>query len=522
MEAYPKQTTRLFKFLIILLLLVVLIESEGQLASVVMNIEHGTWHILLKMVLVLSACSLVYILFRKFKQLETAEREIRQIAYYDLLTGLPNRRYFMDSFTMKLNNLQQTNGSLMAVMFIDLDQFKWVNDSMGHEAGDLLLVEVVNRMKRCVRHKDFLARLGGDEFVLWLPDLEIAEDAQYVAKMIVETLNMPVYLQDREVRITPSIGICMYPEHGSDINVLMKNADMAMYHAKVNGGNSYQIYRPAMEKRVNNYFQIVSEFHKSLFRKEFELYYQPRIDFKTGRLESVEALIRWNHPERGLIMPMEFISIAEESNFILPLGEWILKEACRQNKMWQDRGFPAVRVAVNVSVKQLQQPDFARKLRDIMEETGMDPERLEIEMTESTLMTDTNQMLITFEELKKIGVYLSIDDFGTGYSSLSYLKRLAVHALKIDRSFIRDLPEDEDSVTITEMIIGLAHNLRLEVIAEGVETVQQHNFLLERGCKKAQGYLYSKPLTESQLAEMLGTSGLHFGPVIETEDVYVG
>jgi diguanylate cyclase (GGDEF)-like protein/PAS domain S-box-containing protein len=430
------------------------------------------------------------------------EEKIRHLAFYDSLTGLYNRSYFADQFNICINEASLTNQKL-ALLFIDLDQFKWVNDSLGHDAGDQLLIKVANLMRRCIGEGEILARIGGDEFTILLTNVPSEEDALNIASSLMDSLQAPIALLGHEFRITASIGVSLYPDHGYTVNDMMKHADSAMYQAKAEGRNAVKAYHPSSDHSTYGRFYLQTQLHQALAEDQFVLHYQPRIELKTGTIQSVEALIRWDHPVMGIIPPDVFISLAEQSGFIVPLGEWVLREACRQNKEWRDRGFPALRIAVNVSAQQFHQDSFVSRLNDILSETGLSPESLEVEITESALMNHEKRIIAKLQQLNQMGIHVSIDDFGTGYSSLNYLKSFDVKALKIDRSFIRDLFEDEKDSAITKMIISLAHNLQLEVIGEGVETVHQHEFLLHNGCEHAQGFLYCRPLSADMMAQKL-------------------
>ena len=431
-----------------------------------------------------------------------SERRIRKLAFYDSLTGLYNRARFAELFQVSIKEAEQAQQKL-ALLYIDLDQFKWVNDSLGHDAGDQLLIEVANRMKRCLTEEPIIARNGGDEFTILLRNVLSEEEALNAAKSVMASLQEPVSLLEHEVRITASMGISLYPDHGTTASVLMKQADTAMYQVKSEGRNNVKVYCPSYDDKKYDKFILQTQFHKALAEDQFVLHYQPRIEFKTGTIQSVEALIRWHHPVMGVIPPNDFISLAEESGFIVPLGEWVIRKACSQNKEWQEEGIPPLRIAVNVSAQQFLQDSFVSRLSEILSETGISPELLEVEITESALMNHEEKIITKLQELKKMSVHVSIDDFGTGYSSLNYLKNFEVSALKIDQSFIRDLYADSKNMAITKMIISLAHNLQLEVIAEGVETEHQHEFLLHNGCEHAQGFLYCKPLSAKEIAQKL-------------------
>lgn len=427
-----------------------------------------------------------------------SERKIRKLAFYDSLTGLHNRSYFTEKFKQSLKEAELANQRI-ALLYIDLDQFKWVNDSLGHDAGDRLLIEVASRISCCVGEGTIVARIGGDEFTLLLKNVESVEEGRNTAYKIMNSFQTPISILEHNLRVSMSIGISHYPDHGYTVNELIKHADTAMYQAKSEGRNKVRVYVSSFDNTVYERFVLYTQFHQALAENQFVLHYQPRIELHSGMIRSVEALIRWEHPVRGLIQPNEFIPMAEESGFIVALGEWVMWEACRQNKAWQDRGFEHIRIAVNVSAQQFQQDTFVSTVNGILSETGLAPEWLEIEITESALMNHEVRMIAKLQELNQMGVYVSVDDFGTGYSSLSYLNSFDVKALKIDRSFIRDLFNFSKDTSITKMLISLAHNLQLEVVAEGVENKRQHEFLLQNGCEHAQGYLYSKPISANEM-----------------------
>lgn len=431
-----------------------------------------------------------------------SERKIRKLAFYDSLTGLHNRSYFNEKFNLCLKEAELAN-QRMALLYIDLDQFKWVNDSLGHDAGDRLLIEVANRISCSGSEGTIVARIGGDEFTLLLKNVASAEDARKAAYKIMDANQSPISILEHNLRVSMSIGISLYPDHGYSVNELMKHADTAMYQAKSEGRNKVRVYVSSFDDTVYERFVLYTQFDQALAENQFVLHYQPRIELHSGMIRSVEALIRWEHPVRGLIQPNEFITMAEDSGFIVTLGEWVMWEACRQNKAWQDQGLAQIRIAVNVSVQQFQQDTFVSTVNGILSETGLAPEWLEIEITESALMNHEVRMITKLQQLNQMGVYVSVDDFGTGYSSLSYLNRFEVKALKVDRSFIQDLFKDSKDTSITKMLISLAHNLQLEVVAEGVETEVQHEFLLQNGCEHAQGFLYSKPLSASVMEQKM-------------------
>jgi diguanylate cyclase (GGDEF)-like protein len=439
-----------------------------------------------------------------------SEMKIHRLAFFDSLTGLYNRSQFAEQFHLSLRRADEDQQKL-ALLFVDLDQFKWVNDTLGHDAGDQLLIEVASRMRCCVGEEHCLARIGGDEFTILLRNVSSEEEAWNAARCVMNDFQEPVFLLGHEVRITASMGISIYPDHGDSVNELMKQADMSMYRAKAEGRNNVKMYSLSSDDKRYEKFVLKTQLHKALAGRQFVLHYQPRIELKTRKILSVEALIRWQRPDAGMIAPGIFIPLAEESGFIVPLGEWVMREACRQNKAWQDQGLPAVRMAVNVSAQQFQQESFIYRVKEILSETGMAPEWLEVEITESALMNHEKSTINKLQQLNQMGIHVSIDDFGTGYSSLNYLKSFEVSALKIDYSFIRDLLEDKKDEAITKMIITLAHNLELEVIGEGVESELQHDFLLQNGCEHAQGFLYSEPVSARVMELKLQSTSLRKG-----------
>jgi diguanylate cyclase (GGDEF)-like protein/PAS domain S-box-containing protein len=443
-----------------------------------------------------------------------SEERIRQLAYFDALTGLPNRVLLVDQLRSAIAHAQRS-GSKLAVMFVDLDGFKRVNDTLGHDAGDELLRIVADRISRSVRTTDAvarveseepsarIARLGGDEFVVVLGDVKQPEDATRVGRRILHALLEPMQIAAQEIVISCSIGIALYPQDGDTSETLLMNADAAMYCAKRQGRNTFQYYDASMNAKAREKLALESSLRKALERGEMILHFQPQVDQFSGEIAAVEALMRWQRPGAGLVGPADFIPLAEESGLIVPLGEWLLRAACAQNKAWQDAGLPPIGVAVNVSAVQFGER-LVRTVAQLLEETGLDPACLELEVTESVLVQDIDAALRTLQRLKDIGVRLAIDDFGTGYSSLSYLKRFPVDALKIDRSFVRDVITDPEDAAITSAIIALARNLNLQVIAEGVETAEQSAFLRQRGCHLQQGYFFSRPLPAADFARYLG------------------
>lgn len=425
------------------------------------------------------------------------EETIRKLAFQDTLTQLPNRSYFHKSLRSAIMEAKLKNRKL-GLLVIDIDRFKSINDTFGHIMGDTLIQQIAERIKSEIGNDDLLYRMGGDEFTVLVSHLEHENSAEILAERINRSFEKPFYINGLEFRITSSIGISVFPNYGEDEVTLLKNADTALHEAKGIGKNTIQMYAPRMNEHAYEKFMLVSEFHRGLQLNEFLLYYQPRFDLKSHSIKCVEALIRWNHPNKGLIPPMEFIPLAEETGFIVTLGKWVLLEACRQNKEWQEQGL-FLQISVNVSAQQFAQTDFFQSVRETLQESQLEPHWLEIEITESTLIKSEESNIEKLRELRELGIHISIDDFGTGYSSLSYLKKFKVNALKIDKSFVQDLPEDP----ITNSIITLAHSLDLQVIAEGVELPKQLEYLKEHGCDQIQGYLISRPLSADNLCELL-------------------
>jgi len=433
-------------------------------------------------------------LFSDITERKASYDRIQHLAHFDALTNLPNRTLLNDHLDMAIAVAKRSHNQL-AILFLDLDRFKIVNDSLGHHAGDLLLQIVSARLLACIRETDTVARLGGDEFIILLNSIQEPSDSAYVAQKVVDSISLPFMLDGNEVNIGTSIGIGIFPENGSDTPTLIKNADAAMYHAKEIGRNNFQFFSSVMNDKAFERLTIENDLRRALKRDEFFLLYQPQIDTLSGKVIGAEALVRWQHPVRGLVPPFDFIPLAEKCGLIVPLGEWVLKTACAQNKAWQDAGLPQVLMAVNIAAQQFKQNDFKKLLIQTLEQTGLSPDCLELEITESAIMDNAESMLETLHSLKSIGLGLSIDDFGTGYSSLSYLKHFPINKLKIDRSFILDITEDRSSCAIIQTIISLGHNLNLKVIAEGVETNEQLASLKKLGCDEIQGYYYSRPIS---------------------------
>ena len=439
---------------------------------------------------------------RDIRERLAAEERVTRLAQFDMLTGLPNRHLFQDRLAQGMA-LAKRHGQPMAVLFIDLDRFKLVNDTQGHGAGDKLLKEAAQRLRGCIRESDTVGRLGGDEFAAILLELAKPGDAAVVAQKFIDALAKPFDLDGRQAFVTGSIGITLFPTDGGTAEALIMNADAAMYRAKEDGRNNYRFFTRDMNERALKRVQMETALRGALERGEFRLAYQPKADLATGKICGFEALLRWQHPEKGMVLPGEFIPVLEETGLIVAAGEWVLRTACAQIRAWQIAGLEVPPVAVNLSARQFEQKNLASSVRDILRGADIDPEMIQLEMTESLLVSDPEAAARTLHELKKSGVKLSLDDFGTGYSSLGYLKRFPIDTLKIDRTFIRDISTDSDDAALTIAIIGLAHNLRLRVVAEGVETEAQLDFLAANGCDEIQGYFFARPTDAGECAQML-------------------
>jgi len=432
---------------------------------------------------------------------ELADRYYRQLIT-EPVTGLPNRLLLQEHLEAARRRAEEHTAGL-AVLYIDLDRFKNVNDTLGHRAGDLLLGAVVERLQQVLGGGDRLYSLGGDEFVVLAECVKNHEGAERLAQRVLNSLAAAFRLDHHELFITASIGIACYPEDGESADALLKNADLAMYRAKEQGRNTSQLFDTKMKERALERLALEQDLRRAIEREQFVLYYQPQVELRTGRIVGMEALVRWQDETRGLVSPGVFIPLAEETRLIVPLGELVLRTACRQNQAWQAAGYEPMIVSVNLSGHQFAQPNLAEMVREILQETGLAPEYLELEITESITMADVDRAVSMMHELASIGVRISIDDFGTGYSSLSYLKKFPIHTLKIDRSFVRDIPGNKDDAAIATAIIAMAHSLQLNVIAEGVETEEQLAFLRERECDEMQGYLFSKPLPAAEFTALL-------------------
>lgn len=447
-----------------------------------------------------------------------AKAEIEHLAFHDSLTNLPNRVLFRDRLSTALvkahdqlqlaleqNSLLEIKSvpPILAVMFLDLDRFKLVNDTMGHAAGDRLLIEVGKRLTECMFDSTFLARMGGDEFMILVPELQSVESIQQFAQMILQSFESSFFVEEMALYIGTSIGVSLYPNDGTDEETLMKNADTAMFRAKERGRNHYQLYNHAIGAKVKEYVAIENGIRQALERSEFQVFYQPQINLATGEIDCMEALARWLHPELGWVPPNQFIPAAEEHGLIVRLGEWVLRTACTQNRAWQTQGLPPIRMAVNFSAKQFQVVDLCDRIMQILADIDLEPRYLELEITESLVMQDQNTTIAMLKQLKSQGMSISIDDFGTGYSSLSYLRLLPVSKVKIDASFIRETPQNKDDAAITSAIIAMAHNLNLRAIAEGVERKEQLEFLRSHDCDAVQGYLFSRPVPAQEATLLL-------------------
>ncbi|MGV7210166.1 putative bifunctional diguanylate cyclase/phosphodiesterase [Oxalobacteraceae bacterium A2-2] len=451
-------------------------------------------------------------LVRDISERKHAEEQIRRLAYSDSLTGIPNRQAFLEMLESELDRSRKGNKKF-AVLFMDLDSFKRINDTLGHNVGDSLLKAVSDRLRDTIRPSDLLsrtelttnnlARLGGDEFTILIPDLERVDNALAVAHRVKEAMRRPFILEAHEIFVTASIGISLYPEDGEDCNSLLKFADTAMYHAKNCGKNNAKLYSSSLTMQIMSHVKLEVGLRKALQNNELYLLYQPQIDVASARIVGVEALVRWRHAERGIVSPTEFIPLAEETGLIVPIGEWVLRTACKQARAWQRPGQPPLRIAVNLSAKQFKDDNLAPIVLSALHDSGLEPQLLELELTEGTLMDDARATMATLEQLRAIGVYLSIDDFGTGYSSMNYLKRFHVRALKIDKSFISGLPQDSENAAITRAIIAMAHGLKMAVVAEGVETDEQLVLLEEYGCDLVQGYYLGHPSPQEAITDML-------------------
>lgn len=432
------------------------------------------------------------VLAEAYERMST-EKQVWLLSYYDSLTGLPNRHLFNERFNQTLAHARR-HREQAAVLFLDLDRFKSVNETLGHEKGDMLLKRISQRILGCLREEDSISRQGGDEFIIVLSNIEGPQNAAKTARKILDALTRACLLEGHEFYLTGSIGISLYPSDGNDSEALIRNAHSAMYHVKEQGKNSFQFYASHMNAASSERIRLEGNLRKAIEKDEFVLYYQPQIDLASGEMAGMEALLRWMHPELGLVSPMDFIPLAEETGLIVPIGEWVLKTACRQGAQWRKAGCQPVRIAVNLSMRQFKQREIVQTIKKIVEESGLEPGCLELELTESTLMQDAETVIGALHEFQRMGIHLSLDDFGTGYASLSYLKRLPIDRLKLDKSFVHAITVDPDNEAISKAVIALAHDLDMKVVAEGVETRNQLDLLRSLGCDEVQGFYFQKPV----------------------------
>ena len=436
------------------------------------------------------------------------EQQLEHQAFHDSLTGLANRALFNEQLKIAIIHAR-ANQHLLGVMFLDLDRFKLINDTLTHLVGDRLLQQVAQRLCSVLENEDSIARWGGDEFTILVPNVERIEQVSSVAKRILQAIKVPFVIDSHELYIQASIGIAIYPQDGKIGEALLQNADVALFRSKKNGGGCYQFYNPKMNPEAINLLKIETDLYNALARKEFKLHYQPQVNIITGQIYGMEALLRWEHPETGLLPPKDFIPLAEETGLIAPIGEWALERACRQNRLWQDDGLPPIQVAVNLSVRQFQSQNLDEVVANILEKTGLAPQWLELEITETLFIEHEEIIAKILRKLQRLGVHISMDDFGTGYSSLNYLKKFPFQTLKIDQAFVRDLQENSQDLAIISSIIQLANHLNLSVIAEGVESPEQCKLLRDIRCERMQGYLFSKPLPVEKATKLLAHKSIN-------------
>lgn len=445
------------------------------------------------------------IVFHDISASQAMSIKMAHLAQHDFLTNLPNRVLLNDRIAHAIKSAKRSSKQL-AILFLDLDNFKHINDSLGHETGDILLQSVTRRLTDCIRSSDTISRQGGDEFIILLAEGKNGEDASSIAEKIQAALTLPHTVNSRELHITTSIGISIYPLDGQDAETLIKCADTAMYHAKKKGRNNHQFFRSEMNIRAVNRQLIETDLRSAIDKQEFFLLYQPKVNLITGKITGAEALVRWKHPKLGEVTPKKFVTIAEDSSLIVPIGRWVLLEACTQAKQWINMGLQAIPIAVNISAHEFHQKNFVTNVQSILDDTGLDARLLELEITESTLMQDAKSTTLILHELKNLGIQLAVDDFGTGYSSLSYLKQFPIDVLKIDQSFVNDIATATDSGIIVSAVIGMGNNLKLHVVAEGIENQAQLTFLKQHSCEEGQGYYFSKPLSPVEFTTLLKTN----------------
>jgi diguanylate cyclase (GGDEF)-like protein len=442
-----------------------------------------------------------YATIHSVNEQKKAEKKMFHMAYHDALTNLPNRLQFYERLKELLDRPHHIHKT--AILFMDLDRFKVINDTLGHHVGDLLLKYISKQLIELIQPGDMIARFGGDEYIILLAGRDNIEQITAFAELIPKVLSQPFEYYQHKLFTTASIGISLVPDHGEDSETLIKKADTAMYIAKEKGGNTFEIFNPAMDFRSIERLELETALRFALDKREIEVHYQPLIDLQTNQVFGMEALVRWYNPKLGWISPGEFIPLAEETGLIIPIGNYVFKEACRQTKQWMDLGLPALTVSVNISVNQFHQPDFLKFVTATLEETGIQPKFICLEITENVAMKNIAYMLETMNQLKEIGIKISIDDFGTGYSSLNYLKRFRVHTLKIDQSFIKDITEDGDNAAIVTALIAMSQRLKIKSLAEGVETIEQLKFLRDQGCDEIQGFIYSKALPSEAFEQLI-------------------
>lgn len=463
------------------------------------------WYVGTTVLVVMTIIAAAALLLRRMRRVVAhAEERVGYLAYYDTVTHLPNRHAFNERFETILGEARENKQNL-TLLFLDLDDFKVVNDTLGHHVGDSLLKTVAEKLSACVRQGDAVYRVGGDEFAMVLPNVPDRENAVIIAEKFIRILNRPLSVEGHTLYVSASIGISMYPQDGADTTTLLRNADAAMYSAKERGKNNFQHFSEEMHEKTSLRLALEGDLRLALERNEFEVHYQPIVALASGEVVAVEALLRWKHPEKGMVSPNAFIPLAETTGLIVPIGEWVLRQACMHAQMWHAQGHE-VQVSVNLSGRQFREEPLIDTILHILLETGLDPSMLMLEITESVLMEHAESTVARLYRLKDMGIYLSIDDFGTGYSSMTYLKRFPVAKLKIDQSFIRDIPDDSEDVAITTATIQMAHGLKLPVVAEGIETQEQADFLREHGCDLGQGYLFSRPINFAALMEFFDSS----------------